>query len=548
MQMQGEPVTLSNIESNLKKNQNLGGNDNETPLTKILLFPFRLIAMLLTGLAKILGPVVDVFRVAIGIIIMLVGLALILGFVISGGVLIGLLTGHALPMWWGADFNEISFPVEIFQNTFPGFTILAAFVVVVVPAIFIMLLGISTVAKRIVFGAAAGWTLFVLFFASVGVLAISVPRIIYSFKEEGEYKTESRYQPIGKTLVLKINQTGLDDYKKTSLSLKGYDEAGLKLVQTFKAQGSTKQNAIDNAHMLDYHVDFRDSTLTFDSNIQFKKDAKFRDQELDMTLYIPYNKPFIMDEDVSRFISQIVRYENLDGYTWKMTEKGLICVNCPIENENHNDDDHNGVDNENEISTHDDLTDFDAIDMNGLMNATIKQGDNYSVELSGPEDVKSKYDVYRRGNTLIIENNNDYKFFWKRLHQSEIHINITMPRLEKLEAKGAGNIKFENFNTDNMEIEVLGAMTVTGEAHTQEMKINVSGASTVSLKGSSENMDATILGASNLNAYDFEVNDANVEANGASSAKVHVNGHLDMEEGIASHIDYHGRPEVNNHN
>jgi hypothetical protein len=77
------------------------------------------------------------------------------------------------------------------------------------------------------------------------------------------------------------------------------------------------------------------------------------------------------------------------------------------------------------------------------------------------------------------------------------------------------------------------------------MKINVSGASTVSLKGSSENMDATILGASNLNAYDFEVNDANVEANGASSAKIHVNGHLDMEEGIASHIDYHGRPEVN---
>ena len=41
MEMQGEPVTLSNIESNIKKNLNVDPEKEESTATKILLFPFR---------------------------------------------------------------------------------------------------------------------------------------------------------------------------------------------------------------------------------------------------------------------------------------------------------------------------------------------------------------------------------------------------------------------------------------------------------------------------------------------------------------------------
>ena len=41
MEMQGEPVTLSNIESNIKKNLNVDPNKEESTATKILLLPFR---------------------------------------------------------------------------------------------------------------------------------------------------------------------------------------------------------------------------------------------------------------------------------------------------------------------------------------------------------------------------------------------------------------------------------------------------------------------------------------------------------------------------
>lgn len=78
MQMQGEPVTLSNIESTVKKGLNEKEQGEESLLAKIVLFPFRLIAMVINGASAMLGPlfkvVVDVFRVAIGIVLSLTGL------------------------------------------------------------------------------------------------------------------------------------------------------------------------------------------------------------------------------------------------------------------------------------------------------------------------------------------------------------------------------------------------------------------------------------------------------------------------------------------
>src|SRR5690606_37755196 len=75
MQMQGEPVTLSNIETNIKKSLHVKEGEEENILVKILLFPFRLIAIIFSGLAKALGPlmlfIVEAIRVIFGICIIL---------------------------------------------------------------------------------------------------------------------------------------------------------------------------------------------------------------------------------------------------------------------------------------------------------------------------------------------------------------------------------------------------------------------------------------------------------------------------------------------
>ena len=537
MEMQGEPVTLSNIESNIKKNLNVDPDKEESTATKILLFPFRLIGLLLDVLGKILVPLLEIFRVAIGIIVILLGVSLMFTVVITGGVLIGLFSATTMP-WFHFNYDEISMPLEVFTNSFSGWMVFAGFIAAIIPSILITLLGASIVAKKYVFGPTVAWSMFVLFFVSVAMLSVSIPRIIYQFKEEGEYREEMVYNLPGKKAVFHINEVGMDDYNEVSLTLKGHDAKEFKLVQIYKAQGATKQKAIENARMIGYTIDVKDSIMTFDSNIQFKKDAIFRAQRLDMTLYIPYNYPFVMDEATSRFISQYIDWEDMDGYTWEINEKGLNCLNCPVSEEE-----------KNNVADDFGLTDFDEIEIRGVFDVSIDRGETYAVELIGSETDKEKYKIYRLGSTLVIDYERiSKKFDWDVpvIDENEIRINITMPSLKKIEAEGYGKLEFENFESDNIDIDLRGPVNLRGEINTRDLVIKLTGKSEAELSGRATNLDAELEFASKLRAYNLEVEDAIVEASGASSAKVNVNRSLEMEEGLASDIDYRGNPHVIN--
>lgn len=538
MQMQGQPVTLSNIESTIKKGLDVKEGEDENVLVKILLFPFRLIAFFITSLGKILGPLVEVLRVIIGVMISLFGFALVFFVIIMIGIVLGLFT---IPWPWLLDQNDIAFPLETIRSLIPGWMVLAACVAAIIPSVLIILLGLSIMSRRPLISAPVGWSMFVIFFISVGALGFGIPQIAYSFKEKDEYKTERIFILDNKTAVLKINEVGMDDYDAVALTLRGHTEKDFKLAMGFEAHGSTRQNAIENAQMVDYNVVQQDSILIFDSNIKFKPDAEFRAQRLKLVLYIPYDHPFVMDESTSRFISQYVDWEYTDGNTWKMTPTGLECITCPekeIDEEDFSTD---------QLSERNDLRDFDELDLSGVFDVTVRNGDNYSVEFVGPQEEKDKYKVYRTGETLVIdfEGKKNFDFNLKDVDMDEVRINITMPRLERLEAAGYGSIRFDQLrDTEELEIDIQGPVKVRGDLNTNNLNINLSGSSEAELSGRANSLNADVKFASVLKAYNLEVVEAIIEVNGASSAKVNVRETLEMEEGIASDIDYRGNPRI----
>jgi hypothetical protein len=132
----------------------------------------------------------------------------------------------------------------------------------------------------------------------------------------------------------------------------------------------------------------------------------------------------------------------------------------------------------------------------------------------------------------------DFDWDMPMIDEDEIRINITMPTLEKIEAEGYGKIEFENFQTDNIDIDLRGPLKLRGEIDTRDLVINLTGKSEADLSGHATNLDAELQFASKLRAYNLEVDDAIVEANGASSAKVNVTKSLEMDEGLASDIDF----------
>lgn len=544
MQMQGEPVTLSNIESTVKKGLNEKEQGEESTLAKIVLFPFRLIAMIIDGLAKVLGPVfkviVDVFRVAIGLVFSLTGLAIMLSLLFTLGLIFGVF--HLSDWgWWSDNVGEIGLPLEAFRNTFPTWTVIFAFLVVFIPALFINLIGNSIIAKRITFNPLVGWSLFVLFFISVAAVGISVPQMVYSFKEKSEYKTEKSFAVNGKIAVLRVNETGLDDYDMTSLIIKGYEGTDIKLFQRFKAQGNTRKVAAENAQMVTYNVEQQDSILLFDSNMTFKPEAKFRAQRLDMELYIPYNTLFVIEEPMWRIIDNW--YQDYAGYTdsnfgktWRMTTNGFECTNCEYPSE------------EQKIRMSDQygLNEFARVDLTGIFDVEIQQGDTYAIELDGPEDEKSRYSVTRTGETLTIDYRTNRKMFWEGdiLDDDKVKIKITMPGLKELKAKGAGKINFKGFREEDTEIELTGAMVADGDLEARNLTIELTGATILELRGRGNFMEANATGASSLRAFNYEVDEAIIAARGVSSSKVNVSRKLQITKDITSSVSHRGDAEV----
>lgn len=534
MQMQGEPVTLSNIETNIKKSQDVKEEKEESAIMKILMFPFRVIGFILTGLGKILAPILEVLRVAIGVFIALIGLTFILSIIVTGGVLFGMFT---LSSGWVMGWEEVSLPIEALSRAIPPFTSVMGFIGALIPGIFILLLGVSVVAKRIVFSAALGWTLFILFFVSFLVMSISIPKAVYGFKEEGEHKVEQVFNVQGKTAVLTIRETGMDDYHAATLNLKGYEGKEFKLVQYFQAQGTTRLQAAENAQMVDYRVQQEDSVITFDSNIQFKKDAIFRAQRLHMTLYVPQETPFVIGENLWRLLGQYIDYDRRENNTWIFTERGMECLTCPKQIVSTDEGD--AVTNEFGVG------DFKELTINGMVDVNIYRGDEYAVELIGDSDEKEKYRVYTRGDELIVEYKNERRFVWRKdLSLDKMKINIVMPELNKLEVNGAGTVTMQNFTEDDLDIEVNGAVELDANIHVRSLTVDLNGASELELEGDGTTLEANLAGASTLRAYQYQVENAVVETNAVCRAYVYVTRHLDMRKGFGSKIEYRGEPEV----
>jgi phage shock protein PspC (stress-responsive transcriptional regulator) len=551
MEMQGEPVTLSNIESSVKKGINEKEGQEESTLAKIILFPFRAIAAILNGIAKILGPlfsvIIDVLRIGVGAIITMTGLMFILSLLFGFGILAGMLSTTSFPEQWNMQFFSI--PVDAFKNTFPTWTVMFAFLAAFVPALVIFLLGISTIAKKIVFGSTMGWTLFVTFFVSVAFLSFSIPQIALSFKEEGEVKVEKVFAINPGTPVLKIRETGMDDYDVTNITLRGYDGKDIKLVQRFEAQGSNRKKAAENAQMVEYVIEQQDSLIYFDSNITFKKDAKFRAQRLKMDLYIPINTPFVIEDELWRLITNYPRYRHDNQTeTWKFNDEELVCLTCP-DYERESNDDRRPKRTISRLNLKDQygLEGFNSLDLSGVMNVRIQRGDQFAVDLGNDSQLKERYDVYTDGETLVISYDDKRKFFWNNKFWSdadEIQIKITMPSLEDLSVTGAGKVSFKGFDESEMQIDLTGAVIAEGEVNSANMNIDITGASSLDLKGEGNFMEANITGASGLKAYGYEVEHAVVEAHGASTAKVNVTQTLEVSSGFASNVSHRGNPEI----
>ncbi len=547
MQMQGEPVTLSNIEENVKKSFHVK-EDEESAFVKVLLFPFRLIAMIFSALGKFLGPflkfAVEALRIAAGVFLVFLGSVLLLSFTITLFVLLGV--GGVMENW----FQYGDFPVEEFFSSLGTLAIFSTYLTSIMPALLIVIAGVSIIVKRWVTKAYVGWSLFGFWIIGMIGLAFTVPQIVSNYSAEGSYNEERTFLVEDASPTLRLNDLDLRGYNSVDLRIRGHRDSTLyKLKLDFDSRGYSKTNARENAEAVDYVVTRKDGDFYFDSNIIFSE-APFRFQDVSATFYIPYGKVFKMDYELKDILRNSLWMYDYSAYDmedneWRFEEDGsLNCLTCEKTGKRSYQsyqDTKSGSDNRKSFQ----FEDFDEVKLISMFDFEIEKQDTYSVSLEGDEaDLEEVY-LSQNGDELQIRYRKDWDWWKDARKKDRIKIYITMPKLEHLDISGACDGKVWNFNNADISFDITGASEVWADISPEYFGADITGASELTLVGTASELEVDLTGASKLDAFDFRVEDVDVSATGASSAKVYAENELRANATGASSIRYRGSASVN---
>ncbi len=552
VQMKGEAVTLENIESSIKKNQDAKEHpQEESSLVKILLFPFRLIAIILSGLAKALGPIarflIDFIRVIFGVVLTICGLAIIFSVLIVGSVFLGLMAGSEI-------VHLGTFPIELIHETFSPIGFVAAMIVVGIPGLAIMFLGLSVASRTRIPNATVGWAMFAIWLLGIIGLSFTLPSVIYDFKDEGDYTQTNYYQIDNRQLVFDINDIGYGDYDGVRLKLRGYDGEQIKLVQEFSSRGATRREAIANAKSIEYNIIQRDSLLIFDSSIDFSRETRYRGQDLLMTMYIPYGQTFIMQNNFDDLIYYSFGYQGFSssqivGNTWMFNPTGLECISCS----NYSSSTERRRKNYEELYRDNirsrandiiyDVGDFNKLNISGPYRVNIVKGEEFRVVLHGYSPYIEKSVVEVEGDELIVNyNDDDYDL---HRYNRKVTVRIVCPSLESLRLLEATTGSVSGFEEDELFVKIDGASELDLDVDVYSIDIKLSGAAQLNLTGKGKEVNVNMSTASYLNAYNYMAENVTIKASGASKARVYATDNLSINASLVSEVKYRGGAKVN---
>lgn len=166
-----------------------------------------------------------------------------------------------------------------------------------------------------------------------------------------------------------------------------------------------------------------------------------------------------------------------------------------------------------------DLFGFTKIETSGAFDVRVTRGDTYRVLVVATAEDLGHVRTERSGDTLEIDGEGV-----RRFGGGKIQVHVTLPKLERIEASGATELRARNLAGTTLEVDA-------------------SGASHLVLSGEVDNVSYTLSGATKLDALALRAKAVKIDASGATKAKVRATSALTAEASGASRIRYAGQPE-----
>jgi phage shock protein PspC (stress-responsive transcriptional regulator) len=538
MQMEGEPVTLSNIERKIKESLDMDSEQEEENIfVKILLFPFRLLSLIIAFLTKIVKPfgnfLGQLLRIATALMMIAISAIAIIGLVIVFSMLMGMIY---------TDIRVDNIPLSVFSNSVPVMGIVAIFITIIIPMLALGIAGLSLLAKRRIVGSVAVWSLFGVWISGIALTSATLPSVLQQWQAEEILRTEQVFKPSATPFVLELNDLSPNRFAMVQLTIKGYEGSELKLVRSAQARGSNAQEALQNATMVKYNVVQQANVIQFDQGYGLDANAVFRGQHINLELLVPYGQEFIMQKNLAEILRHTL-YPH--GYNvndlgkdrrWKFTEEGLKCLNCP-EKEG------NSAFNGQEIGIHakryTNYSDFSQLLLEGNYDIKISRGKRFEVVIDADEaQALHQISVLQEGKLLKIIN----RATGEELQNARVM--ISLPKLSALSVKGQGEVKVAEFKTKDFDLNLDGEITCEANIRAQNIKTALNGKSVLQLDGSANTLIINASQEADCDAFELQAKEVIVTASDKSTVKVHANKKVLMNTTGQAEISYKGSPKV----
>jgi phage shock protein PspC (stress-responsive transcriptional regulator) len=501
--MKGEPITLNNIENNLKIALEDKKDDNK--IVKLIMTPFYLLARVLEYLQPKVNTIFKQTSLFLG---------KTLGIFLSGFAVLSLVVATLIALiafrwidgdaYWGQDI-----PLNVILNSIENlsFITLISYLGILCLAILMFLIGLGLIFRKRFINNSLVWGLSATSFACTVLFFVLIPQTAIHFRKDYSIEKEEVFVlDKNKVLTLTINTIeGHDFYYEDFIDVKGYEGNTIKVIKVWESAGKNKEEALKHIEMVDYQISKKDSSLFFDNNITFKKDAKFRDQNLSLKVLIPYNQKFTFSKGFQRKTSlySSVSYdsENIKKI-WFFTSNGLECEGC---------------DNSTIVTTenYDELKKF-----------TLEKFQD--IEISGHIEVQFKpsniFEVHISSNLAKVDSKNGVLSIVSHTRDN-IQVIIHAPILNK--------IKLSNYAEGIFDLPF-----------TEQLQVNLENHASLHLSGKSNILKANLDSFSNLNAWDWIAQEAIIDLNRNSEANIHVEKKLMVTAKQNSELSYHGNPTV----
>ena len=346
LMMRGEPVTVSNIEKNVKEElDSLRARMNDRPkATTAVGKIFESIGEVFKILFQIVGKIIVAFFVFIALIVSIALLASLFGLV-------------------GAPFMHYPGFIPQMFNSSAHFTwIYLGFVLLIsIPALMLAYAGIRFLFRIKRRSRVVGFTALGIWLVALGIVLLNGISVMKDFRESDSFRKEvALQQPSSPYMVLATDDSrnSESDYnyggkyyrqmdrdfsletsgeklisRNVQLDIVKSPNDSFDLVEIFYAQGASRKEAIDNASRISYSFSQSDSVLRFNRYFSMGKEERWRAQKVQLLLRMPVGAKVHFDESLRNLIHDIDNLKNIYdddmiNRTWEMTDRGLTCVDC----------------------------------------------------------------------------------------------------------------------------------------------------------------------------------------------------------------------------